>query len=75
MSWPRKVECQGCSTSLIKYIMFMPLSEIKLIIMIMMMMMMMMIIIIIIISIITKFINESCSVKQPSSISCKTIYS
>jgi len=51
--------------------MFMPLSEIKLIIMVTMMtvMMMMMMIIIIIIAVITNFLNETYSVIQPSSIS------
>ena len=50
--------------------MFMPLSEIKLIIMVTMMtVMMMMMIIIIIIAVITNFLNETYSVIQPSSIS------
>jgi hypothetical protein len=49
MSWPRRVGYQGCSNSLIKYIRFMPLSEIKLIIMLIVMMVIIIIIIIIII--------------------------
>ena len=48
MSWPRRVEYQGCYKSFIKCIMFMPLSEFRLIIMMLMMIVMMIIIIIII---------------------------
>ena len=58
MSWPRRVEYQGCYKSFIKCIMFMPLSEFRLIIMMMMIVIIIIIIItIIIISVITKFLN------------------
>jgi len=52
MSWRRRVGYQGCSNSLIKCKMFMPLSEIKLTIIMMMMM-------ITIITVITKFLDET----------------